>query len=150
MGLKEYKEKRNFRTTAKPVGESEAEVRGNTYLIHHHDASHLHWDLRLEMQGVLKSWAIPKEPPHEPGIKRLAVQVEDHPLEYANFSGIIPEGQYGAGVVEIWDKGTYTPIQVKEDKIVVGIHGKRLNGNYAIVRTKLGKGNNWLFFKMTK
>lgn len=150
MGLKEYKEKRNFRITTEPVGESVTEVMGNIYLIHHHDTSHLHWDLRLEMQGVLKSWAIPKEPPQEPGIKRLAIQVEDHPLEYANFSGIIPEGQYGAGVVEIWDKGTYTPIRVKEDKLVVGINGKRLNGNYAIVKTKFGKGNNWLFFKMTK
>jgi DNA ligase D-like protein (predicted 3'-phosphoesterase) len=100
------------------------------------------------MQGVLKSWAVPKEPPQEPGIKRLAVQVEDHPLEYANFSGVISEGQYGAGIVEIWDKGTYTPIQVREDKIVMGLHGTRLNGNYALVRTKFGKGNSWLFFKM--
>jgi len=74
--------------------------------------------------------------------------VEDHPLEYAGFSGVIPEGQYGAGVVEIWDRGTYVPVSVKEDKLVIDIHGERLKGRYCLVKTKLGKGNNWLFFKM--
>lgn len=97
------------------------------------------------MEGVLKSWAIPKEPPLEPGVKRLAVQVEDHPLEYATFEGTIPEGEYGAGTVEIWDKGTYGLIDRKEDKIVFNVEGQRLKGNYVLVRLKNPK--NWLFFK---
>ena len=149
MSLREYREKRNFQLTPESPGEVEQKDKvGGIYLIHRHEASHLHWDLRLEMQGVLKSWAVPKEPPTEPGTKRLAVAVEDHPLEYADFSGIIPEGEYGAGVVEIWDKGTYTPVSIKEDKLVIEIHGKRLNGRYVLVKTKFGKGNSWLFFKM--
>jgi len=115
------------------------------YVIQRHQASHLHWDLRLEMDGVLKSWAVPKEPPTRSGIRRLAVQVEDHPIEYANFEGVIPEGQYGAGVVEIWDKGTYRLIERTPDKIVFEIHGKRLKGKYCLIRFKGEK--NWLFFK---
>jgi len=115
------------------------------YVIQKHQASHLHWDLRLEMDGVLKSWAVPKEPPAKSGIRRLAVQVEDHPIEYANFEGVIPEGQYGAGVVEIWDKGTYRLIERTPDKIVFEIHGKRLKGKYCLLRFKGEK--NWLFFK---
>jgi len=115
------------------------------YVIQKHQASHLHWDLRLEMDGVLKSWAVPKEPPAKSGIRRLAVQVEDHPIEYANFEGVIPEGQYGAGIVEIWDKGTYRLIERTPDKIVFEIHGKRLKGKYCLLRFKGEK--NWLFFK---
>jgi len=115
------------------------------YVIQRHQASHLHWDLRLEMDGVLKSWAVPKEPPVKSGIRRLAVQVEDHPIEYANFEGVIPEGQYGAGIVEIWDKGTYRLIERTPDKIVFEIHGKRLKGKYCLLRFKGEK--NWLFFK---
>ena len=115
------------------------------YVIQKHQASHLHWDLRLEMDGVLKSWAVPKEPPVKSGIRRLAVQVEDHPIEYANFEGVIPEGQYGAGIVEIWDKGTYRLIERTPDKIVFEIHGKRLKGKYCLLRFKGEK--NWLFFK---
>jgi DNA ligase D-like protein (predicted 3'-phosphoesterase) len=118
---------------------------GNVYLVHKHDATHLHYDLRLEMDGVLKSWAIPKEPPAEAGARRLAVQVEDHPLSYATFEGTIPEGEYGAGKVEIWDKGTYELIDRKEDKLIVDIHGRRLKGPYVLVRFK-GK-KDWLFFK---
>jgi len=97
------------------------------------------------MDGVLKSWAVPKEPPTRSGIRRLAVQVEDHPIEYANFEGVIPEGQYGAGIVEIWDKGTYRLIERTPDKIVFEIHGKRLKGKYCLIRFKGEK--NWLFFK---
>jgi len=148
MGLREYRKKRNFQKTPEPVGEAEAKAEGKTYVIHRHEATHLHWDLRLEMEGVLKSWAVPKEPPTEPGTRRLAVAVEDHPLEYASFSGVIPEGEYGAGVVEIWDKGTYVPVSIKEDKLVIAIHGERLRGRYCLVKTKFGKGNNWIFFKM--
>jgi len=115
------------------------------YVIQKHQATHLHWDLRLEMDGVLKSWAVPKEPPTEKGVKRLAVSVEDHPLEYADFEGTIPEGQYGAGTVEIWDKGTYRLIDRKPHKIVFEINGKRLKGKYCLLKFKGEK--NWLFFK---
>lgn len=118
---------------------------GKIYLVHKHSASHLHYDLRLEMDGVLKSWAIPKEPPLSAGVRRLAVQVEDHPIEYATFEGTIPEGEYGAGLVEIWDKGTYELTDQKPDKLIVDIHGQRLQGSYVLVRFKDVK--NWLFFK---
>jgi len=97
------------------------------------------------MDGVLKSWAVPKTPPTEKGVKRLAVQVEDHPIEYANFEGTIPEGQYGAGTVEIWDKGEYILKERDEDKLVFEIRGRRLSGTYCLVRFK-GR-ENWLFFK---
>ncbi|HDI07463.1 MAG TPA: 3'-phosphoesterase [Candidatus Bathyarchaeota archaeon] len=115
------------------------------YVIQKHRATHLHYDLRLEMNGVLKSWAVPKEPPTAPNVKRLAVQVEDHPLEYANFEGTIPKGQYGAGTVEIWDKGTYTLKERREDKIIFELNGEKLRGTYCLIRFKGGK--NWLFFK---
>jgi len=118
---------------------------GSIYLIQKHAATHLHWDLRLEMDGVLKSWAVPKEPPMEAGVRRLAVQVEDHPLEYANFEGTIPEGEYGAGVVKMWDKGNYKMIDRTEDKLIVEINGNVLKGIYVLVRFKDKK--NWLFFK---
>jgi DNA ligase D-like protein (predicted 3'-phosphoesterase) len=97
------------------------------------------------MDNVLKSWAIPKEPPTDAGVRRLAVHVEDHPLSYASFEGIIPEGEYGAGTVEIWDRGHYKIVDRKEDKIVIEIDGKRLTGSYVLVRLKDKK--NWIFFK---
>ena len=115
------------------------------YVIQKHAATHLHFDLRLEMDGVLKSWAIPKEPPTSPAVKRLAVQVEDHSVDYASFEGTIAEGEYGAGTVEIWDKGTYKLIDRKEDKLIVEIDGAKLSGVYVLVRFKDKK--NWLFFK---
>lgn len=115
------------------------------YVVQKHDATHLHYDFRLEMDGVLKSWAIPKEPPTGTGVKRLAVQVEDHPIDYASFEGVIPEGQYGAGNVEIWDKGKYILKERTEDKLIVDIKGSKLNGIYCLLRFK-GK-ENWLFFK---
>jgi len=144
LTLKDYTEKRDLNKTGEPKGEPHR-GQGNVYVVHKHAASHLHYDLRLEMDGVLKSWAIPKEPPLEPGAKRLAVQVEDHPLEYATFEGTIPEGQYGAGKVEIWDKGTYRLVDRKEDKLVVNINGEKLKDGYVLVRLKNPK--NWLFFK---
>lgn len=123
----------------------EQEKSAKIYVIQKHAATHLHYDLRLEMDGVLKSWAIPKEPPLSINVKRLAVHVEDHPIEYANFEGTIPEGEYGAGTVEIWDKGTYDMIDRKENKLIVKINGDKLNGVYVLVRFKDYK--NWLFFR---
>jgi DNA ligase D-like protein (predicted 3'-phosphoesterase) len=144
LNLKDNAEKQGVTKTGGTTAEPHR-GQGNVYVIHKHDASHLHYDLRLEMDGALRSWAIPKEPPLEPGAKRLAVQVEDHPLEYATFEGTIPEGKYGAGTVEIWDKGTYRLVDKKEGKVIVDIDGERLRGVYVLVRLKNPK--NWLFFK---
>src|SRR3989344_2732095 len=117
------------------------------YVIQKHNASHLHYDLRLEMDGALKSWAVPKEPPIKKGIKRLAVEVPDHEISYANFEGEIKEG-YGKGTVEIWDKGTYDLVSKDDKKIVVDIHVKKLSGEYILLKMNLGgKKENWLFFK---
>lgn len=119
------------------------------FVIHKHHASHLHYDLRLEIDGVLKSWAVPKEPSKIKGIKRLAIQVEDHPFEYANFEGEIPEGNYGAGKVEIWDNGTYKLLKKSEKEIEFELKGKKLNGKFVLVKTNYGKNkNSWLFFKI--
>jgi DNA ligase D-like protein (predicted 3'-phosphoesterase) len=119
-------------------------VEEKIYVVQKHAATHLHYDLRLEMDGVLKSWAIPKEPPTSYGVRRLAVQVEDHPLGYENFEGIIPEGEYGAGTVEIWDRGTYKLLERKTDKLLIEINGEKLRGTYVLLRFK---DENWLFFK---
>ncbi|MEJ2267935.1 MAG: DNA polymerase ligase N-terminal domain-containing protein [Nanoarchaeota archaeon] len=120
------------------------------YCIHKHLASHLHWDLRLEMNGVLKSWAVPKQPPKSKGIKRLAIQVEDHPMEYAKFHGTIPKGNYGAGKVEIWDNGKYNLIEKTSKKIIFELHGKKLKGKYCLIKTNYGNKpeKSWLFFKI--
>ena len=144
MGLEEYWKKRNFEKIKEPKG-NEKTSGGNIYVIQKHQARRLHYDLRLEMDGVLKSWAVPKGPPTERGIKRLAVQVEDHPVEYANFEGTIPKGQYGAGTVKIWDKGQYVLKERDEDKLVFEIKGNKLRGDYCLVRFNGRK--NWLFFK---
>lgn len=118
------------------------------YVIHEHRARRLHWDLRLERESVLKSWALPKEPPTRPGVRRLAVQVEDHALEYGNFEGEIPEGEYGAGTVTIWDRGTYTPLKWNPNEIIVELHGKKLQGRYVLIRFQPEKDpKNWLFFR---
>ena len=114
-------------------------------MIQKHSATRLHYDLRLEMNDVLKSWAVPKEPPLKSGVRRLAVQVEDHSLEYADYEGNIPKGEYGAGTVEIWDKGTFNLVDRKENKLIIEINGQKLNGTYVLVRLKEQK--NWLFFK---
>jgi DNA ligase D-like protein (predicted 3'-phosphoesterase) len=151
MGLKEYRAKRNFGKTSEPPESGEKRRDGGLiYVIQKHDASRLHYDLRLEENGVLTSWAVPKTPPLKEGEKRLAVQTEDHPIDYAGFEGIIPEGEYGAGTVEIWDKGTYEPVEMTAEKKIVNIHGGKLNGRYALIKLKprgKEKDVNWLFFK---
>ena len=145
MNLEEYNNMRNFKKTNEPKGEIK-KSKSNIYVIQKHDASHLHFDLRLEMDGVLKSWAIPKQPPKEKGMKRLAVATEDHPVDYADFEGEIPEGHYGAGTVEIWDKGTYELEKREKDKIIVKINGKKLKGRFCLIKFK-SQEKNWLFFK---
>lgn len=121
------------------------------FVIQKHKASHLHYDFRLEKDGVLKSWAIPKEPPKDLGTRRLAIQVEDHALDYAEFQGEIQEGLYGAGEVAIWDKGDYAPLKFGAREIILKPNGLKLNGTYCLIKlkpkTKKDKDNNWLFFK---
>jgi len=114
------------------------------FVIQKHSATHLHYDFRLEMDNVLRSWAVPKEPPTQSGVRRLAVQVEDHALDYINFEGTIPEGEYGAGTVEIWDKGTYTLKNRTDKKIEFTLHGSRLSGDYALINFK---EKNWLLIR---
>ena len=151
MTLKEYGKKRDFKKTSEPKGKlKKSSGKKLIYTIQKHQASHLHWDLRLEMKGVLKSWAVPKEPSKTKGIKRLAIMTEDHPVGYEKFSGIIPKGQYGGGKVEIWDKGFYELKEKDKKKIEIIIHGKKLKGNYILVKTHYGSKpeKSWLFFKV--
>jgi len=116
------------------------------FVVHEHHATHLHWDLRLEMDGVLKSWAVPKGPPLEGVVKRLAVEVADHPLDYIDFHGVIEEG-YGAGTVDIWDSGTYDVLKREEKYLVVDMHGKRMQGRHKLIFTGYGGGKGWLLIK---
>jgi bifunctional non-homologous end joining protein LigD len=118
------------------------------FVIHEHHASHLHFDFRLESEGVLRSWVLPKGPSMNPSDKRLALEVEDHALEYIDFEGIIPQGQYGAGTVVIWDRGTYDPIEIGKGKISFTLDGGRLKGAFTLTYLKgRGKGNEWLLIK---
>lgn len=117
------------------------------FVIHKHQATHLHYDLRLEKDGVLKSWAIPKGLPLEFGVKRLAVSVSDHPTDYIGFKGTIPEGEYGAGTVEIWDSGRYSTETWEDKKIIFKFNGNRYKGWYAMVHTR---GNNWIIFRVKR
>lgn len=122
-----------------------------TFVVHEHWASRHHFDFRLEMEGVLKSWAIPREPPLTPGTKRLAIQVEDHAIEYGSFEGTIPEGEYGAGKVTIWDRGEYTLLEKTPKAMKIDLHGKKLTGNYALVFFKEERRQRqWLLFKVKK
>jgi len=149
MSLVQYIKKRNLKKSGEPLAKiKKIPDKKLIYLIHEHHASHLHWDLRLEMDGVLKSWAVPKVPPREKNEKRLAIQVEDHPLGYAKFHGTIPEGNYGAGGVKIWDKGTYKLIEKNSKKIIIEIKGKKLKGKYCLIKTNYGNKKSWLFFKL--
>lgn len=153
MGLKEYHQKRDFKKTSEPVGAKplSSSTEHPMFVIQRHEATRLHYDLRLEMDGVLKSWAVPKVPIADPKIKRLAIHVEDHPIDYGNFEGVIPAGQYGAGNVSIWDRGTWDPPpnaakSYHDGKLKFGLHGKRLNGTWELVRTK--ESTQWLFMKV--
>ena len=148
LSLEEYKKKRDFSKTTEPKPEVKSGS-DQMYVVQRHQARNLHWDLRLEREGVLVSWAIPKEPPTEKGVRRLAIQTEDHPIEYSSFSGVIPEGEYGAGIVELWDTGKYETEKWEQDEIIVIIQGNRLEGRYCLIRFKKVK-NGWLFFRCGK
>lgn len=160
MPLREYRRKRNFGVTAEPKGvpkPARVAKRELAYLIQKHQASHLHYDFRLEWNGVLLSWAIPKGPSLDPAIKRLAAQVEDHPLEYGDFEGMIPAGEYGGGTVMLWDRGTWTPedpdvdAALRTGELKFTLHGKKLGGSWVLIRTKGGFGGShkpqWLLIK---
>ncbi len=139
MSLREYHRKRDFRQTDEPKGGTRRRKDARTFVVQHHRASTEHDDFRLELDGVLKSWAVPKRVSRKVGVKRLAVETEDHPLEYARFEGTIPEGQYGAGTVEIWDHGTWEPdgdprAGLRQGKLAFTLHGDRMNGRWALVR----------------
>ena len=156
MTLESYQEKRRFHRTPEPAGKLEPTAEGNLYIVQKHAARQLHYDLRLELDGVLKSWAVPKGPSLKPGEKRLAVHVEDHPIEYGSFEGKIPEGEYGAGTVMIWDRGTWEPEGDPRQGHAKGdlkfkLHGEKLKGSWVLARMK-GKaggeeGRNWLLIK---
>lgn len=152
--LKEYRRKRDFRKTLEPVGADKAVAEGCLYVMHKHAASHDHFDLRLEQNGVLRSWALPKGPSLKPGEKRLAVEVEDHPLEYGGFEGVIPQKQYGGGTVMLWDAGRWHPIgKNSDDQLDFVLEGTQLHGTWTLVRTGKGKssrgksGKQWLLIK---
>jgi len=117
------------------------------FVVQEHDASRLHWDFRLERDGVLKSWAIPKGPSMDPSQRRLAIMVDDHDIEYADYEGIIPEGQYGAGPVATWDRGTYEALTWEDQRIRFVLHGKMLSGEFTLVHIARGKPNEWLLIK---
>ena len=162
--LSEYRKKRDFGKTAEPEGgadKTHADGDKLDFVIQKHAASHLHFDLRLELDGVMKSWAVPKGPAPDPTIKRLAMQVEDHPMEYNSFEGTIPEGEYGGGTVMLWDRGWYEPEKgggedgvregIRKGDLKVVFHGKRMKGSWVLVRTR-GWGSSsskpsWLLIK---
>lgn len=163
MGLTTYKKKRSFNKTPEPTG-GRATGRQLRFVVQKHDASRLHYDFRLEMKGVLKSWAVPKGPSTDPSVKRLAMMVEDHPYDYRNFEGIIPKGQYGGGTVIVWDEGSFEPAgetfedkkkmesyllsQLHKGKLHVILHGEKLKGEYALVKSSYQGENSWLLMKI--
>jgi len=161
MALKKYKEKRNFGKTSEPKGKTEKVKDALIFVVQKHDATNLHYDFRLELDGVLKSWAVPKGPSLNPQEKRLAMMVEDHPFDYKDFEGVIPKGNYGAGEVIVWDKGTYHSIETDDRKesipllkkglekgdLKFTLHGEKLNGQFALVNMKKPKQNAWLLIK---
>src|SRR5215211_490761 len=144
--LDAYRSKRDFGATPEPgPGEGAPAGQRSRFVVHEHHARRLHWDLRLERDGVLVSWAVPKGIPPDPARNNLAVHTEDHPLEYIDFSGEIPAGQYGAGVMKIWDAGTYETHKFRDDEVMVTFHGERLHGRYVLFRTR---GDDWMIHRM--
>ena len=153
MGLEEYKRKRRFDETPEPEGKLK-KAKGNSFVVQKHRATRLHYDFRLEMEGVLRSWAIPKGPTFDPSEKRLAVETEDHPLDYGGFEGVIPKGNYGAGNVIIWDRGVYEMVDPatpelgwKKGKLHFVLKGKKLKGEWVLVRGSR-EPKQWIFFKV--
>jgi bifunctional non-homologous end joining protein LigD len=161
MALTLYNKKRNFKETAEPQGKVKKSASKLIFVVQRHKASRLHYDFRFELDGVLKSWAVPKGPSLNPKDKRLAMMVEDHPYDYKDFAGIIPEGNYGAGIVEIWDNGTYADIEnspeekaekniragLKAGNLKFQLFGKKLKGEFALVKLKGKEDNSWLLIK---
>src|ERR1700723_2377891 len=158
MPLKEYDKKRNFKVTPEPSGKTAAKQKHDSliYVIQKHRAPALHYDFPLEWKGVLISWAVPKGPSLDSSVKRLAMQVEDHPVEYASFEGVIPEGEYGGGTVMVWDEGTWTPespdvnAALAKGDLKFTLHGKKLQGSWVLVRTHgwgSSSGKSWLLIK---
>ncbi|MEO6812377.1 MAG: DNA polymerase ligase N-terminal domain-containing protein [Ginsengibacter sp.] len=161
MALTLYNKKRNFKETSEPSGKVKKSAAELIFVIQRHKASRLHYDFRLELDGVLKSWAVPKGPSLNPKDKRLAMMVEDHPYDYKDFAGDIPEGNYGAGIVEIWDNGTYADIEnsphdiaekniragLKAGNLKIQLFGKKLKGEFALVKLKSKEDNSWLLIK---
>jgi len=163
MSLATYNKKRDFKKTSEPSGDNNQQQDDKLiFVIQRHKASRLHYDFRLEMEGALKSWAVPKGPSLNPQDKRLAMMVEDHPYDYKDFAGVIPAGNYGAGIVEIWDSGTYTSLEnkgnAKEDEKLLKaglqsgnlkfiLDGKKLKGEFALVKLKDSESNSWLLIK---
>lgn len=162
MSLKKYNEKRDFSKTSEPTSGKTKDNQKLIFVIQKHAASHLHYDFRLEMEGVLKSWAVPKGPSTDPSVKRLAMMVEDHPYDYRTFEGIIPKGQYGGGTVIVWDEGVYEPLetfktkkeqekhllkQLKEGSLKIHLKGQKLQGEFALVKTQGMAENSWLLIK---
>src|SRR5580700_5800147 len=159
MTLNEYQKKRRFGVTPEPSGKSKKPKEQGSdliYVIHKHRATSLHYDFRLEWHGTLLSWAVPKGPPLDPSVKRLAMQVEDHPIDYAKFEGVIPAGEYGGGTVMVWDIGTWEPEQPDVDRAIAKgdlkftLHGKKLKGSWVFVRTRGFGGSGkptWLLIK---
>jgi bifunctional non-homologous end joining protein LigD len=157
MSLTEYKRKRNFKKTPEPAPKVKSSRSGAQFVVQKHAASRLHYDFRLELDGTLKSWAVPKGPSLDPSVKALAVQVEDHPLDYAGFEGVIPAGEYGGGTVMVWDRGTWEPegdenaaSAYRRGRLKFVLHGEKLKGSWALVRMggRAGEdGKNWLLIK---
>jgi bifunctional non-homologous end joining protein LigD len=155
--LKEYQAKRNFDVTAEPKGTVKRTKSKLAYVIQKHRATQLHYDFRLEWNGVLLSWSVPKGPSLDPSVKRLAVQVEDHPVDYGGFEGVIPEGEYGGGTVMLWDRGTWTPEDPDVDgslskgELKFSLNGEKLEGSWVLVRTRGFGGKSakpsWLLIK---
>ena len=149
--LNEYKKKRRFNKTPEPGPEKKRTKTGRIFVIQKHRATALHYDFRLEADGVLKSWAVPKGPSLDPTVRRLAMQVEDHPVDYADFEGVIPEGEYGGGTVMVWDYGTYEPEEtddvsaaIRKGELKFSLNGKKLQGSWVLVHTR---DRQWLLIK---